>query len=62
MLEWLPRLAASPEEAASAHRHDTAMIGYTAQVPGTYAFVDYTIAEQFRTVLIIRVTDVRIDP
>lgn len=57
MLEWLRRLATDPVAVASARRdHDRPV--YVAEVPDTTAFVSYLVAEQYRTVLILRVVDV----
>lgn len=61
MLAWLPRLATDPEGAATATRKRPGVPAYTAAVPGTIAFVDYTVVEQYATILILRVSDQPLD-
>lgn len=62
MLAWLPRLASTPEEMARAHKLNRPGVpAFTAMVPGTNAFVDYVVVAQFRTVLILGVTNLGID-
>ena len=60
MLAWLPKLAESPETVASARLPRAGVPAYTAAVPGTEAFVDYVVVEQYKTVLIIGVETVRV--
>ena len=57
MLDWLPRLAADPHGVATAVRKRAGVPAYTAAVPGTIAFVDYTVVEQYATVMILDVSD-----
>jgi len=61
MLRWLPALAADPEGVASAVLRRPGVAAYTAAVPGTDAFVDYLVIDQYETVLILRVTTVSLD-
>ena len=62
MLAWLPKLAADPEGVASARMPDRPGVpGFTAMVDGTNAFVDYTVVDQYRTVMILGVTNFGID-
>lgn len=56
-LEWLPRLAADPEGVSSAVLARPGVPGFTALVPDVFAYVDYLVVEQFKTVLILGVTD-----
>lgn len=55
MFDWLPHLAGDPQGVASAQRSGPGLPAYTAKVPGTDAFVDYTVIEQYKTVMILRV-------
>jgi hypothetical protein len=57
MLDWLPQLAESPHAVATAVRQRRGVPAYTAAVPGTTAFVDYTVVDQYETVMIIDVVD-----
>lgn len=59
MLEWLPTLAADPVGVSVVRKDRAGVPGYVAEVPGTSAFVDYIVVEQFRTILIHNVVDVR---
>jgi hypothetical protein len=62
MLDWLPKLADNPEDMARAHK--IALPGvpaFTAMVPGTNAFVDYIVVEQYKTVMILGVTNFGVD-
>lgn len=60
MLAWLPQLSIAPEKVADARLRRSNLIAYTARVPGTDAFVDYVVVEQFKTVLILGVETVRL--
>lgn len=62
MLAWLPRLAAAPESEYDARLPRLGVPAYTARVPGTDAYVDYVVVEQYKTVLILGVEDVRLGP
>lgn len=54
MLNWLPRLAANPHDSARAVRRDRPGVpAFTAMVPGTTAFVDYIVVDQYHTVMIL---------
>lgn len=53
MFDWVPLLSINPIGAATAQRLDRRLPIYVAQVPGTDAFVDYTVVEQYRTVRIL---------
>jgi hypothetical protein len=62
MFAWLPRLASDPEDSARAIRRNRPGVpAYTAMVPGTNAFVDYTVVEQYKTVMILGVTNFGLD-
>lgn len=62
MFAWLPQLAADPENSARAvRRNQPGVPAFTAMVPGTNAFVDYTVIEQFQTVMILGVTNFGMD-
>ena len=62
MFDWLPKLAADPEHVARAvKRNRPGVPAYTAMVPGTNAFVDYTVVEQYHTVMILGVTNFGLD-
>jgi hypothetical protein len=56
MLEWLPKLCADPWEASTMHRGPSPSV-FVAAVPGTNAFVDYLVSDQYKTVLILAVID-----
>ncbi len=60
MLAWLPQLSIAPERVANARLRRAGVPAYTARVPGTDAFVDYVVVEQFKTVLILGVETVRL--
>ena len=60
MLAWLPKLAAGPVDVAFA-KLPRRVPAYVASVPGTDAFVDYTVIEQYRTVVIFAVTSLRLE-
>lgn len=55
MREWLPLLAEDPVGVSTARRERPGVPVYVAAVPGTYAFVDYSVVEQYNTVLILHV-------
>lgn len=57
MLEWLERLALDPRQVATATLNRRGVPAFTAAVPGTDAFVDYIVVEQYHTVMILRVTN-----
>lgn len=61
MLVWLPELAADPAGVATATSFRPGVPAYVAEVPGTDAFVDYTVIEQYQTVLILKVTNLRLE-
>jgi hypothetical protein len=62
MLDWLPTLAKEPRESCTAMRDRSPGLPlFTAAVPGTSAFVDYVVIDQFRTVVILAVVDVRLE-
>jgi len=62
MLAWLPQLADDPANSARAFQRDRPGVpAYTAMVPGTNAFVDYTVIEQYNTVMILGVTNFGVD-
>lgn len=62
MFAWLPQLAENPEGTSRARQLDRRGVpAFTAMVPGTNAFVDYIVVEQFQTVLILGVTNFGID-
>lgn len=62
MLAWLPHLVVDPHQSARAVRNGArGVAAYTAMVPGTTAFVDYLVVEQYRTVLIKAVTNVELE-
>jgi hypothetical protein len=62
MLDWLPELAADPMNVATAFRTDQPGVpAFTAMVPGTAAFVDYLVVEQYSTVVIVGCSDLRIE-
>lgn len=61
MLEWLPKLAADPAGVAVATSFRPGVPAYVAEVPGTDAFVDYTVIDQYKTILILAVTTLRLD-
>lgn len=61
MLDWLPRLAADPAGVATAERPREGIPVFVAAVPHTYAFVDYSVVEQFKTVLILRVVNTTLE-
>jgi hypothetical protein len=61
LLDWLPKLAADPAGVATAVLQRRGVPAYTAAVPGTDAFVDYVVVDQYKTVLIIGVETVRLD-
>lgn len=56
VLAWLPELARQPHELAAARRLRPGVPAYVARIPGTEAFVDYTVVEEYRTVLILSVS------
>ena len=58
MLDFLPRLAADPLGVSTAIRKDPGVPACTVDVPGTDSFLDYLIVDQYKTVLILRITDV----
>lgn len=55
MLRWLPLLAEDPVGVSTARRERPGVPVYVAAVPDTYAFVDYSVVEQYNTVLILHV-------
>lgn len=59
MLKWLPRLAEDPEEVALAVKTRPGVPAYIAAVPGSDAFVAYTVIEQYKVVMIFSVETVR---
>jgi hypothetical protein len=62
MFDWLPKLAENPEAMARARQINRPGVpAFTAMVPGTNAFVDYVVVEQYKTVLILGVTNFGID-
>jgi hypothetical protein len=60
MLDWLVHLASDPEGVASARRGGAGLPAYTASVHGCDAFVDYTVVDQYHTVMILRVDSLRL--
>ena len=61
VLTWLPELARQPREVAAARRLRPGVPAYVARIPGTEAFVDYTVVEQYRTVLILGVSSPEVE-
>ena len=62
MFAWLPQLAAEPEQTARAVRKERPGVpAFTAMVPGTNAFVDYIVVDQYKTVMILGVTNFGLD-
>lgn len=60
MLDWLPRLAADPSGVSVVQAVRPGVPAFVAEVPGTGAFVDYTVIEQYQTVLILGVSSPRL--
>lgn len=61
-LDWLPTLATDPEGVCLIRKKRPGVPAYVAEVPGTEVFVDYTVVEQYKTVAIIFLVDVGLDP
>ena len=57
MLAWLPRLAESPSGVATAALPRPGVPAFTASVPGTDAWVDYIVVDQYQTIMILGVSD-----
>jgi hypothetical protein len=58
MLAFLPLLAEDPLGVSTAVRMQPGVPACTVDVPGTNAFLDYLIVDQYMTVAILRVTDI----
>lgn len=58
MLGFLPSLADDPLGVATAIRSQPGVPACTVDVPGTDAFLDYIVIDQYMTVAILRVIDV----
>lgn len=59
LLGWLPKLAEDPAGVAFATGRRPGVPAYVAVVPATQIFVDYTVIDQYRTVLILNVVTLR---
>lgn len=61
MLAWLQELARDPGGVAMFRRDRPGVPAYVAEVPGTDAFVDYTVIDQYCTVVILDVVTLRLE-
>lgn len=61
MLSFLERLGSDPVECATAFRQRPGIPVCVAAVPGTSVLLDYTIVEQYMTVMILRLYDVDLE-
>ncbi|MGI8808177.1 MAG: hypothetical protein ACR2KK_10110 [Acidimicrobiales bacterium] len=61
VLDWLPKLAANPVAVSTAHLDRRGVPGFVAHIPHTGAYIDYTVIEQYKVVMILDVRSTRLD-